>query len=159
MRSPKSDSVCSRNSSLSFNIFYIATGDAQKDSGLEIEFLLDTGASCSTINYQTFWEILQFQHPILVHRSNNPTKTYSGQVVPMIGHATIEFSYDPNGEYSFPLTAWITELKIHNLLGMDVCQNQASRNHFDLPGIELGQPPKTFCYRNLHQNKTFPYVF
>ena len=76
----------------------------------------------------------------------------------MIGYATIEFSYDPNGEYSFPLIVWITEMKTHNLLGMDFCQNQTSGIHFDLPGIELRQPPKTFCYGSLHQNKTFPYV-
>ena len=61
----------------------------------------------------------------------------------MIGYATIEFSYNPNGEYSFPLIAWITEMRIQNPLGMDFCQNQASGNHFNLPGIELRQPPKT----------------
>ena len=67
MRSPKSDSNRSRSSRLSFNIFYFATGDAQKDSGLEIKFMLDTGASCSIINYRSFWEISQFHHPIRVH--------------------------------------------------------------------------------------------
>ena len=92
MRSPKTDSNRSRSSRLSFNIFHFATGDAQKDSGLEIELMLDTGASCSIINYRTFWEILQFHHHIMVHQSNKLTKTYSGQVVPMIGYATIEFS-------------------------------------------------------------------
>ena len=158
MRSPRSDSNHSRSSRLSFNIFYFATGDAQKDSGLEIEFMLDTGASCSIINYRTFWEISQIHHPITVHRSNKLTKTYSGQVVPMIGYATIEFSYDPNGDYSFPLTVWITEMRAQTLLGMDFCQNQTSRIHFGLPGIELRQPPKTFCYGSLHQKKTFPYV-
>ena len=76
----------------------------------------------------------------------------------MIGYATMEFSYDPNGEYTFPLTVWITEMRTQTLLGMDFCQNQASGIHFDLPGIELRQPPKTFCYGSLHQNKTFPYV-
>ena len=49
-------------------------------------------------------------------------------------------------------------MRTQNLLGMDFCQNQASGIHFDLPGIELRQPPKTFCYGSLHQNKTFPYV-
>ena len=121
MRSPKSDSNRSRSSRLSFNIFYFATGDAQNGSGLEIEFMLDTGASCSIINYRTFCEISQFHHPIVVHRSNELTKTYSGQVVPMIGYATMEFSYDPNGEYTFPLTVWITEMRTQNLLGMDFC--------------------------------------
>ena len=158
MRSPKSDSNLSRSSRLRFNIFYFATGDAQKDSGLEFEFMLDTGASCSIINYQTFWEISQFHHPIMVQRSNNLTKTYSGQVVPMIGYATIEFSYDPNGEFSFPLTVWTTEMRTQNLLGKDFCQNQASGIHFDLPGIELRQPPKTFCNGSLHQNKTLSYI-
>ena len=97
MRSPKTDSNRSKSSRLSFNIFYFATGDAQKDSGPEMEFNLDTGTSCSIINCRTFWEISQFHHPIDVHRKNKLTKTYSGQVVPMIGYATIEFSYDPNG--------------------------------------------------------------
>ena len=49
-------------------------------------------------------------------------------------------------------------MRTQNLLGMDFCQNQASGIHFDLPGIELRQPPKTFCYGSLHQNKTLPYV-
>ena len=120
--------------------------------------MLDTGASCSIINYRTFWDISQFHHPMVVHRSNKLTKTYSGQVVPMIGYATIEFSYDPNGEYTFPLTVWITDWRTQNLLGMDFCQNQAPRIHIDLPGIELRQPSKKFYYGSLHQNKIFPYV-
>ena len=41
---------------------------------------------------------------------------------------------------------------------MDFCQNQASGIQFDLPVLELRQPPKTICYGSLHQNKTFPYV-
>ena len=158
MRSPKSDSNRSRCSRHSFNVLYFATGDAQKDSGLEIEFMLDTGASCSIISYRTFWEISQFYHPVTKHRSNKLTKTYSSQVVPMIGYASIEFSYDPHGEYTFPLTIWIMEMRTQNLLGMDFCQNQVSGVHFNLPGIELQQPPKTFCYGSLHQKKILPYV-
>ena len=70
----------------------------------------------------------------------------------MIGYATIEFSYDPNGENSFMLLVWMTELKIQNHLGMDFSRNQASGIHFDR------QPPKSFCYGSVHQNKTFPYI-
>ena len=141
MRSPKSGS----GSRPSFKIFYFATGDAQKASGLEIELMLDTGAPWSIINYRSFWEISQFEQPIMVHRSNKLTKTYSSQVVPMIGYGTIEFSYDPDGSYSFPSTVWITGKKSQNLLGMDFCQNQVSRIQFDSPVTELRQPPKTFC--------------
>ena len=118
--------------------------------------MLDTGASCSIINYRTFWEICQLQHPITIQNSTKVTKTYSGQTVPMIGYATITFSYDPDGQFIFPLTVWITELRIQNLLGMDFCQKQVSGIHFDLPGIEIKNPPKSICYGSFHQNKPYP---
>ena len=99
--------------------------------------MLDTGASSSIINYRTFWEICQTQHPISVTRSTIQTKTYSGQVVPMIGLARLTFSYDPDGQFTFLLTVWITEMKTQNLLGMDFCQKQVSGIHFELPGMNL----------------------
>ena len=158
LRSPSSNTNQSKNSRLSFNFFYFATGDTQKDSGLEIEFMLDTGASSSIINYRTFWEISQMQHPIKVTRSTIQTKTYSGQLVPMIGLATLTLSYDPDGQFSFPLTVWITEMKTQKLLGMDFCQKQVSGIHFDLPGIALKEPPNTVCYGSLHRNKAYPFI-
>ena len=158
LRSPSSATNQSKNSRLSFNFFYFAIGDTQKDSGLEIELILDTGASSSIINYRTFWKICQTQHPISVKRSTAQTRTYSGQIVPMIGFATLTFSYDPDGQFSFPLTVWITEMKNQNLLGMDFCQKQVSRIHFNLPGIALKEPPNTVCYRSLHQNISYPFI-
>ena len=88
LRSPSSNTNQSKNSRLSFNFFYFATGDTQQDSGLEIELLLDTGASSSIKNYRTFREICQMQHPITVKRSTIQTKTYLNQLVHMIGLAT-----------------------------------------------------------------------
>ena len=76
----------------------------------------------------------------------------------MIGSATLSFSYDPDGQVFFPLTVWITEMKTQNLLGMDFCQNQVSGIHFELPGIELREPPNTVCYGSLHQNKSYPFI-
>ena len=98
LRSPNSNTDKSRNSRLSLIIFYFATGDTQEGSGLEIEFMLDTGASCSIINYRTFWEVCQLQHPITIQESTKVTKTYWGQTVPMIGYANMTFSYDPEGQ-------------------------------------------------------------
>ena len=100
--SPSSTTNQSMISRLSFNLFFFATGDTQKDSCLEIEFMLDTGASSSIIHYRTFWEICQTQHLITVKRSTTQTRTYSGQVVPMIGFATLTFNYDPDGQFPFP---------------------------------------------------------
>ena len=156
--SPNLNTDKSRNSRLSLNIFYFATGDTQKDSGLEIEFMLDTGASCSIINCRTFWEVCQLQHPIAIQKSTKETKTYSGQTVPTIGYATITFSYDPDGQFIFPLTVWMTEMRTQNLLGMDCCQKQVSGIHFDLPGIETKNLPKSICYGCFHQNKSYPHL-
>ena len=156
LRSPNSNTDKSRSSRLSLNIFYFATGDFQKDSGSEIEFMLDTGASCSMINYRNFWEICQLQHPFTIQKSNKVTKTYSGQTVPMISYATITFRYDPDGQFIFPLTVWITEMKTQNLLGMDFSQKQVSGINFDLPGVEIKNPPKSICYGSFHQNKCYP---
>ena len=120
--------------------------------------MLDTGASSSIINYRTFWEICQTQHPITVKRSTTQARTYSGQVVPMIGFATLTFSYNPDGHFFLPLTVWITEMKTQNLVGMDYCQKQVSGIHFDLPGTEIKEPSKTVCYGSLHQNKSYPFI-
>ena len=76
----------------------------------------------------------------------------------MIGFATLTFRYDPDGQFSFPLTVWITEMKTQNLLGMDFCQKQVSGIHFDLPRIALEEPPNTVCYGSLHQNKSYPFI-
>ena len=157
LRSPSSTTNQSKNSRLSFNFFYFATGDTQKDRGLEIEFMLDQSSS-SIINYRTFWEVCQTQHPITVKRSTTQTRTYFGQVVPLIGFATIKISYDPDGQFSLPLTVWITEMKTQNLLGIDFRQKQVSGIDFDLPGNELKEPPDTVCYGSLHQNKSYPFI-
>ena len=158
IRSPNSNTDKSRNSRLSLNIFYFATGDTQKNSGLEIEFMLDTGASFSIISYRTFWEICQLQHAITIQKNTKVTKTYSEQTVPMICYATITFSYDPDGQFIFPQTVWITEMRNQNLLVMDFCQKQVSGIQFDLPGIEIKKPPKSLCYGSFHQNKSYPHL-
>ena len=49
-------------------------------------------------------------------------------------------------------------MKTQNLFGMDFCQKQVSGIHFDLPGIELKNPPKSLCYGCFHQNKAYPHL-
>ena len=74
----------------------------------------------------------------------------------MIGYAAINFYYDPDGQFAFPLTVWITKMEKQNLLGMDFRQKQVSGIHFDLRGIELKNPPHSLCYGSFHQNKPYP---
>ena len=158
LRSPSSTTDRSKNSRFRFNVFYFAIGDTQKDSGLEIEFMLDTGASCSIINYRTFWEICQTQHPIAVNRSTKQTKTYSSQVVLMIGSAKIKFSYHTDGHFSLPLALWMTDFKTHNFLGIDFCREQLSGIYFDFPEIELKEPPLCVMEAFIRTNLTFSFL-
>ena len=74
----------------------------------------------------------------------------------MIGYATITFSYDPDGQFIFPLTVWITEMRTQNLLRMDFCRKQVSGIHFDLPGIDIKNPPNSICYGSFQQKKSYP---
>ena len=76
----------------------------------------------------------------------------------MMGYITLKLYYDSDGQHNFPLTVWITEMKTQNLLGMNFCQEQVNKIHFDLPGIELKRLINTFCYGNLQLNKCYPYI-
>ena len=39
---------------------------------------------------------------------------------------------------------------------MNFCQKQVSGIHFDLPGIEIKNPPNSICYESFHRNKSYP---
>ena len=79
-------------------------------------------------------------------------------MVSMLGYATTTFSYDPDGQFIFPLTIWITEMRTSNLLGLDFCQEQVSGIRFDLPAVEMKNPPKSMGYGSFHQNESYPHL-
>ena len=76
----------------------------------------------------------------------------------MIGSATIKFSYDTDGHFSFPLTLWITEFKTQNLLGIDFCRKQLSGIHFDFPEIGLKEPPLCVMEAVIRTNLTLSFL-
>ena len=41
------------------------------------------------------------------------------------------------------------------LFGISFCQKQVSGIHFDLPGTEIKNPPKSFCYSSFRQNNSY----
>ena len=155
IRSPQPDEESNFKSRFHMNVFYFPTGDSKKDSGLEIEFMVDTGAACSIINYRTFCEISQFLQPITVVRSKQKTRTYTGEEIPMLGHTTLNFSFDSDGQHCFQLQLWITETKTANLLGIEFCRKYISKLHFDIPALELKDTAnhnllrQPLCYQTL----------
>ena len=126
-----------RSSRLCFNDFFIATEKNQKDNGLEIDFMLDTGVFCSFINFRTFWEKCQLRH--YYTESTKVTKTYSEQAVPTMDCATIIFSYDPEGQiiFLFGSRRW-------NLRRCLEWQNPLSSIYSDLLGLRKRTLPFQF---------------
>ena len=76
----------------------------------------------------------------------------------MIHYATKTCNYDPDGQLFFPLIVWITKMRTQYLHGMDICKNQFCVNHFDLPEIEIKNPPKSICNGSFHQNCSYPHL-
>ena len=140
------------------NAFYFPTGDSEKDSGLEIEFMLDTGAACPIINCRTFFEISPFGPPITVVRSKQETKTYTGYIVPVIGHTTLYFGFDSDGEHQFEQRIWITQTQTSNLLGIEFSRQYVSKLHFETPAIEIKNTANAICYGNMCPTKPYPFV-
>ena len=158
LKSTRPDEESNLKPQFHLNLFIFRTGDSQKDSGLEIEFMLDTGAACLIIDCRAFEEIAQFGQPITVIRSKQLTKIYTGEDIPMLGSTTIAFSFDSDGLNPVELKFWITEAKTPNLLGINFCRQLVSELHFDLPAIELKDSPNTICYGNSCATKPLPYV-
>ena len=140
------------------NVFYFPTGDKNKDSGLEIELMVDTGAACSSFRYHTSSEIAQFLEPITVVRSKQKTRTYTGAIILMLGHNTLNFSFDSDGKHCFHPQVWITEIKTANLLGKEFCRKYIVKLHFDIPALELKDTLNAICYGSLCATKPYPYL-
>ena len=138
------------------NAFYFPTGDSQKDSGLEIQFMLDTWAACLSINYRTFLENAQVRQPIPVVRSVQKTKPYTGDFVPMIGHNTLSFSFDSDGEYQLELRIWITKTQTSNLLEIEFCRQYVPKLHLEIQAIERKKTATDICYVDMCSTKPYP---
>ena len=49
-------------------------------------------------------------------------------------------------------------MQTQSLLEMDFCQKQKSGIHFDLPGIEVRNPPNSLCYGCFYEIKLYPHL-
>ena len=120
--------------------------------------MLDTGAACSIKNDRTFLEIAQFRHTITVVRSKQKTKTFTVDNVPMIGHTTLPFRFDSDGEHQFELRIGITETQTSNLLGIEFCRRYVYKLHFEIPAIEPKNTANAICYGNMCSTKPYAFV-
>ena len=76
----------------------------------------------------------------------------------MIGHTTLSFSFESDGEYQFELRLWTTETLTSNLLGIEFCRQYVSKLLFEIPAIELKNTANVICYGNMCSTKPYPFV-
>ncbi len=97
--SPNNESSTTTKERIYLNLFYFAAGDSNKTNGLKIENMIDTGATCSIINYPTFLELSRLGIEISV---KSALRTYTGFPIRMLVYFTLKSSFDTDGKYIFP---------------------------------------------------------
>ena len=86
------------------------------------------------------------------------TKTYTGDIVPMISHTTLSFTFDSDGVHNFQKQIRMTETETSNLLGIDFCRKYVSKLHFELPAKVPKDTAKAICYGNFCTTKHCTFV-
>ena len=150
-------------SHLFVNLFQFPTGDMKKHSGayptgMETQFLIDTGATCSVINYPTFQQ-LSYLQPLTVVQSQRTTRAVNGTKVSMIGYCEITSNFDSEGKLPVKHVVWISKKTgcRMNLLGMDFISQVSDSLEFRIPLIHLKLFPGQVVLLKTASTKDFPH--
>ena len=103
-----------------FELFQYAVGDTNKNNGLSTQFLIDTGATCSIINCDTFTEIEKIQPLVVMPLEKSPLAA-NGHAMPMKGKVVIQSAFDVEYSCVIEHTVYVsdsTEAQM-KILGMD----------------------------------------
>ena len=90
------------------DLFIHTTGDLNKNSGLEIEFLLDTGATCSVVNFNTFQAKSDIGQIFTVVQTQTRTTALNFSEIPMLGYTILPLPLDIAVKYELKEKVWIT---------------------------------------------------
>ena len=101
-------------------LFQYAVGDTNKINGLSTQFLIDTGATYSIINCDTFTEIEKIQPLVVMPLEKSPLAA-NGHAMPMKGKVVIQSAFDVEYSGVIEHTVYVSdspEARM-NILGMD----------------------------------------
>ena len=79
-------------------MYYFTTKNINKSSGLEIEYLIDPGSTCTIINYPTFLDMQKMNPSLRIFSVINITRFYNGSQFHMLGHNTVKSNFDTDGK-------------------------------------------------------------
>ena len=115
------------------DLYVHTTGDRNKNSGLEIEFLLDTGATCSVITFNTFQAISDVGQNFTIVQTQTRSTAFNNSEIRMLGHTILPFSLDIAGHYEIKHKVWITHKHTTNILVMQYFHEFCLSLKFEIP--------------------------
>ena len=132
--------------------------DTNKNSGLEIEFTVNPGSTCSIINEPIYRELNKIGQKLTLFESQSKAKTYNGFEIQMLGQTLIGSCFDTDGNYPLNHKVWITEERNVNLLVIDFCHLFLKALLFDIPAVEVKSEISVISYGLLNNDKDYPNV-
>ena len=106
----------------------------------------------------TSLENAQIRQTITLVLTKQKTKSCIGDVVQMIRHTTMTFIFSSDEEHKLQTKLRIIETQTSNLIGVEICPQNFSKQHFELPAIELKIIHNAVCYGNLCATQSHPFV-
>ena len=111
-----------------------AAGDSNKHNGFESQFLVDTGATCSLINFDLLQRIKSLIDVKLIE-SKQKTIAVNGERLKLLGYIYVPISFAIEGKYYTDLKTWVSlkngcEL---NIPGMDFLNFATKSIEFTTP--------------------------
>ena len=158
MKSPNATKESSTKSRIYLNLYHFATGDIKNNSGLEVDFMIDPGSTCTIINHPTYLALVNLGQNLHLQNTNCDSKTYTGSSIRMLGYTTIQSSFETDGKYTVPHKVFVTKEQRQNIIGIDFCHLFLKALHFDIPAVELKTERNLICYGSLNNEKDYPYI-
>ena len=137
LKSPNATKKSSTKSRIYLDLYHFATGDIKNNSGVEVEFMIDPGSTCTIINHPTYLALVNLGQNLHLQNKNCDSRTYTGSSIRMLGYTAIQSSFETNGKYTVPHKVFVTKEQRHNLIGIDFCHLFLKALHFDISAIEL----------------------
>ena len=139
-------------------LFQYAAGDTIENNGLSTQFLIDTGATCSIINCDTFTEIEKVQPLVIMPFEKSPLALI-GHAMPMKGKVVIQSAFDVEFFCVIEHTVLVSdspEARM-NILGMEFLANFGEFINLRNPMLNLTVFPCKCVELSPYFDKHFPY--
>ena len=141
------------------NLYQHPVGDKNKNNGLETQFLLDTGATCSLINFDNYEQYCKIQ-PLQLNKSRSNTVAVNGEKLKLIGYTNFDSSFGTNTDNPVKIKAWISAENgcDLNILGMDFISHNIKSITFSNLSLELKKFRDITVLISIIRSKSYPYL-